>query len=355
MTASEEDRSDETTTMSMPLGEAVDRTGWFDPATPLTVTRHGYATSSPPEVSFVVPVFNQAKIIGEHLESIRSNARLLHEVVVIVDGCTDDTAVQVQAWASRSAGVGNTVGVTAVVVETGIFETLSDSVGASLSTGEYLIEVQADMLIQDPGFDVGMTSALRDHPELVVVGGRGAHSFSAAGLIGRRSAINQRVARRIVTSSSRFSRRYVPTRGELHLSDSIGRGGELIDVPHARYPGRLFVHETTMRGPWAIRRSDFTELGGLDTARFFLGNDDHDFALRALRDEQRRSAFLPIRFSSPLDLGSTRAVRPAAAAERFAEIRRHYEDQFSGSALAQGLAGRINPRRYSLRHDWRTD
>jgi hypothetical protein len=354
MNASEEDRSDGAITVSMPLGEVVERTGWFSPNTPLSVARHGYATSSRPEVSFVVPVFNQGKIIGEHLESIRANARLRHEVVVVVDGCTDDTAVQVRDWALRSAGVGNTVGVTAVVVETGIFETLSDSVGASLSTGEYLIEVQADMLIQDSGFDEGMTSALRAHPELIVVGGRGAHSFSAAGLIGRRSAVNQRLARRVVTSSSKFSRSYVPTRGELHLSDSIGRGGELIDVPHGLYPGRLFVHETTMRGPWAIRRSDFTELGGFDTTRFFLGNDDHDFALRAVRDGQRRTAFLPIRFSSPLDLGSTRVPRPADAAKRFAEIRRHYDDQYSGSALAQGLPSRMNLRRYSMQHDWRT-
>lgn len=353
MNASEENRAEEATRVSIPLGDLVDRTGWFDPVTPLSVARRGYASSDPPEVSFIVPVFNQGRIIGQHLESIRANARLRHELIVIVDGCTDDTAEQVRTWASRSAGVGNTVGVTVVLVETGIFETLSDSVGARLAIGDYLIEVQADMLIQDSGFDFGMTSALIDNPELVVVGGRGAHSFSAAGLGGRRSPTNQRLVRRFGAASSKFSRAYVPTRGELHFSDSIGRGGELIGVPHVRYPGRLFVHETTMRGPWAIRRSDFTELGGFDTARFFLGNDDHDFALRALRDRRRRSAFLPIRFSSPLDLGSTRAPRPAAAAKRFAEIRRHYENQFSESALAQALSHRTNPRRYSIRHDWR--
>lgn len=338
------------------LGELVAETGWFSAETPLTVHRSGYRDVEQPEASFIVPVFNQADVIAEHLTAIRTNARSRHEVIVIVDGCTDGTLREVLAWQHDVDLEGSdrrTCGVTVVEIGEGIFETLSDSVGAALATGTYLVEVQADMLIEDPGFDMGMSSALARHPELIIVGGRGAHSFAAAG-IGGRSPVRQRLARKTVQLGARTARAYGPTRFEHLLSDSIGRVGVLIDTPRSFFPEQLFVHETTMRGPWAIRKDDFETLGGFDTARFFLGNDDHDIAFRALQELNRRAAYLPIRFSSPLELGSTRAPRPEAAAQRFSAIRRHYEDRFASSALASGVPELGSPSRYVIDHPWRT-
>ncbi len=142
----------------MALGELVAETGWFSAETSLTVYRSGYRDVEQPETSFIVPVFNQADVIAEHLTAIRTNARSRHEVIVIVDGCTDGTLREVLAWQHDVDLEGSdrrTCGVTVVEIGEGIFETLSDSVGAALATGTYLVEVQADMLIEDPGFDMG--------------------------------------------------------------------------------------------------------------------------------------------------------------------------------------------------------
>ncbi|HEY1216764.1 MAG TPA: hypothetical protein VGE93_24330, partial [Bryobacteraceae bacterium] len=286
-----------------------------------------------------------------NLRSIQQCSRLPHEIIVIVDGCTDGTKEVVEKWAKEECRAeGKTRGITVAIVTDGVFETISDSIGCALASGEFLLEVQADMFIWERGFDNILVRTLELLPELIAVGGRGAHSFRLVSGHASRSSrdIVARASRELFWSAARIFRQYNPTQAELHLSDSIGRVGDLIEcrVKFTERPRPIFVHETIMRGPLAVRRSDFLSLGGFDTSNFFLGNDDHDFAMRALVQLGRRVGYVPIGFDSPVAVGTTRAPRDPQAEARFRELNQYYATRFTRSSLAIHGRNFVAPRRY---------
>jgi hypothetical protein len=75
----------------------------------------------------------------------------------------------------------------------------------------------------------------------------------------------------------------------------------------------IYVGQTIMRGPLAIQRRKYLELGGFKTDAFFQAYDDHDFVLRGFFEKQYRVGFVPINFSSPISDGSARNVKSLLA------------------------------------------
>lgn len=332
------------------LGDLIEECGAFSPNVAIEIERFGYEIHAQPEVSVIVPVHNQETVIETNLESMQEHAVLAREFIIIVDGCTDGTPDAVRGWALRTVGDTQTVGITLVSVREGVFETISDSIGARLASGRYLIEIQADMRVWEAGYDSVLIRALDYLPELIAVSGRGAHSFSLVVPPSRRSAtqVMSRLSRAAFATRAHFSRRYDPNLLELQASDSIGRIGDLIEchVSMSEKTRPVFVHETIMRGPVATRREDFLGLGGLDTSKFFLGNDDHDFAMRALVHHGRRVGYVPIGFDSPIDMGTTRAPRTPQAESRYRELKVFYAARFAESTLALHAGKIVRPVRY---------
>jgi len=54
------------------------------------------------DVSIVMPVYNRSALIARALDSIRNQACLPQELIVVDDASTDDTVQQVQAWSERT-------------------------------------------------------------------------------------------------------------------------------------------------------------------------------------------------------------------------------------------------------------
>ncbi|WP_104083297.1 glycosyltransferase family A protein [Cryobacterium sp. Y11] len=313
--------------------------GAFDKLTAVTVHTEVFSSSLLAEAAFIVPVHNQASAISANLDSIRQHSMLDHEIVVIIDGCTDGTLAVIFNWlAACKAAPGRTVRVTVVDIPTGVFETMSDAIGIHLSMARAIIEVQADMSITHPGFDSELTRALEMNPEIFALSGRGAHSFSRVSPLLPRPKIVSRIAFRVARKITRIlharALAYAPSAMQFAFSDEIGRVGDLIDLPTRRQETkRIYVLGTVMRGPLAFSRERYSALGGLDTARFFLGNDDHDLVSRAWCQLRLKSGYLPISFLSPLESGSTRAIKSAKEQARFEELTRHYQDAQRTSVL----------------------
>ncbi|MGA1811057.1 hypothetical protein VH571_01590 [Frondihabitans sp. 4ASC-45] len=338
------------------LSDLISAWGAFDPETSLTksIFAHDDAASPPPKVTFVVPVHNQEGRIAANLTSITSNAAESHELVVILDGCRDGSQDAVMAWVMVEASRSLLSRVTVLASQSDLFETICDSIGVAIAAGRYIVEVQADMHIEQKAFDSALVAALETVPELALVSGRGAHSFAGMAPRGAAALISfaKRVFRRGYGIIHGLQREHSVLPGEWLLSDEIGRVGNFIESPLAhRDEGVVYLHETVMRGPLAFEKSRFHDLGGLDVNSFFLGDDDHDLALRAWGVFRWRAGHLPIQFSSPLEAGSTRVVRTEEDAKRFRALSDHYGRARQSSYLEVNLSllPRPRPRRIRLR------
>ncbi|TFC61639.1 glycosyltransferase family A protein [Cryobacterium sp. TMB1-7] len=315
--------------------------GAFDDEMKIQVHEETYVGSLDPVASFIVPVHNQESMIVGNLELIREHAALNHEIVVIADGCTDGSLEKIMGWfATVRNQPARTARVVVVEIREGVFETISDSIGIHLSFAPLIIEIQADMSIQHPGFDKELFDALALNPDVFAVSGRGAHSLSRLPHFRLNSTRPARMMAALGLRASRWwnGRRgaYIPSLAEYLLSDSIGRVGDLVDLPtQLTKSSCLYIHETVMRGPLAFSRENYTSLGGFDTAAFFLGNDDHDLVLRAWIEKRQLAAYLPIRFDSPLEAGSTRAVKSPAETRRFQALQSYYVEAERESVLSQ--------------------
>lgn len=275
------------TTTSRVLADLVQPTGAFSPDIVIDITEF-VADEGEVVVDFVVPVFRQAEIITRNLQSIVESSMLSNCLVVVVDGCTDETLHRVMAWADgQSWRSEHTSRVIVAATSEPVFETIADSVGIALTSARFIIEVQADMLVAQQAFDVYLVGALEARADLIAGSGGGAQPqiFAPAWAQSRGSV----VSRVLEQFSARWERvrlrnasAYSPSRLAYWIGGRVGRLGDFIDLPSNR-PDRdlLYLGQTVMRGPLALRRSHFEELEGFDTARFFLGDDDHDLKLRA--------------------------------------------------------------------------
>jgi glycosyltransferase involved in cell wall biosynthesis len=305
----------------------------------------------------VVPVFNQQNVIAHHLLQIAESADVEWELIVIDDASTDLTLAEVlrihpvlmelETAPSRVRVFRNTWA---------RFETYCDSFGIEVSDAAVVIEIQADMCVEDRTFMSRLSTALSTSEDLFMVSGRGTQPFSDVVGEYRRTKGSDRVPSRHRLSrqilgraldycyrlthglagpgrhrsrpqkvdepiASRIAKKVlyplelsvvVPEKASFEQSGRAGRLDETVAVmPIYRQDdfNRVWVGETVIRGPLAINKSRYLEVGGFDKKRFFLGYDDHDLALRGLLLGRYRVGFCPVVFVSPMEIGTTRKPR----------------------------------------------
>ncbi len=283
-------------------------------------------------VSVVMPVFNQVDVVGDNIRAIVGSMSVSYEIILIDDCSSDGTTAILRDIAAEVRGPRR---IRLLRTPKPFFETLCDSVGFALAGGRYFLEVQADMLVDDPGCDERMISALDDHDDLLMVSGRGVEPLApvAAAYVSTMGSVISRGRNPIVELLMlllSLSRRKSNAIGEsaddgedrqgiplpnLSTFEETGFAGRvgmrIVEDFSARDLGRglVWVGDTVMRGPLMIHADRLRTVGGLDHEGFFLGFDDHDLAYRAYRDHGLRCGFLPIGFSSPVAQGSTRHRR----------------------------------------------
>ncbi len=294
-----------------------------------------------PKLSVVMPVFNQAGSATENIRSLVSSLSVPFELLILDDASEDQSLPRIlEAVTMLPKSFPLMMSAQVYSSRWSLFETKSDNFLFSKAIGEFGLEIQADMRIEDPGFDQRLISLLEE-TDLFALSGRGVHRFNDVGLVPSTYVENQilksrpnraqvrsmqnREGYKEVCSCAQVSQgRPLDTRDRklfgifpcVHDFRSHGRAGRLgelieeVDIPWGDYLGQVWIGETIMRGPLLFRMDDFTRLGRFDDRRFYLGNDDHDLCLRA-NSGGLRVGFSPVIFSSPLDQGSTRRKRSA--------------------------------------------
>lgn len=224
--------------------------------------------------SIVTPVYNQQNIIVRNIKSYITNTLNYFEIIVIIDCCSDDTKKTLLAFFREYENVNdNFVQITLIETEEPFFETMCDNVGFRRAEGEYVLEIQADMMMTEMGYNISLTKPFTVLNNVIAVSGRCAHNLFRKGGVGK---IGIQVEKNI---------------SELDVNRNI-----------------FYVYETCNRGPLLIDRKKLIELDYLDENNYFLDGSDHDLMARAYINHGYICGYVPINFYSPLRDGSTRKM-----------------------------------------------
>ncbi len=323
------------------------------------------------DITIVMPVFNQARIIVRNLEYLYSSLGLAARVIIIDDGSTDGTAGVI---ASHLRDLGDSA--TAVELyrfEKSQFETRCDAFGFSIAVTDFVIEVQADMRVSDKNFDQRLLRAMTSHPDVFAISGRGVEPIrgvldyyqqTAGSERSRGQSLWQHI---IVTLGSRLSpglwrilkefrskvlvaktpvgienaSNHVEKNFEVSGMAGFQDWAEELEDEKEFTTNRLWVGETVMRGPLIVDRRKYQELGGFDTSSFFQCFDDHDLVLRAAMVGYP-SGYSPVRYFSPSADGTSRKPRSwrseIVILRNLLKIASHRKK----SALARLISGKLN-------------
>jgi glycosyltransferase involved in cell wall biosynthesis len=289
--------------------------------------------SNYPVVSIVVPLYNQEKQIANIIRNIFLNTSVTSEIILIDDASTDESLnVVLETLKNMDFNSSNVKDYTVISSKRTLFETKCDALGISNSRGLYILEIQADMLITEYGFDRKMLNIVQQNPDIFAVSGRGIMTFAEIyenyeKTQGAEASISRSIVHSIYrrmnakkipinnkqeNSTSDSNVLFNPNQEEFLKMGNAGRLGRAIDLEmsHTALLDKfLYVGETVMRGPLFFEKARYESLGGFDSRSFFLGFDEHDLFLRARKEFGWKSAYVPIGFFSPLSNGSMRRKR----------------------------------------------
>jgi glycosyltransferase involved in cell wall biosynthesis len=292
-----------------------------------------------------MPVFNQEASIESTLHLLSCNLVNSNELILI-DDCSEDGTLdkllQVSKQVINSSNF--TQRITILRSKKQEFETACDFEGFSRSLAPYVLEVQADMQLMDPGFDKRMILALQSDERMLMISGRGTHTFAevagayinspgAVSSSGKTLASNfiaflKRNLRRAIVkhetgkpqspqSSSAlgtdFTKDFMKTGRAGRLDHSVETRPQLATEPK----NMLYLGQTVMRGPLMVDKAKYLIAGGFDVEKFFLGFDDHELALSSWINHGMRVGYILVDFVSPRDLGATRREKSLVSQWRY--------------------------------------
>jgi glycosyltransferase involved in cell wall biosynthesis len=266
---------------------------------PPEVVLHRKLSSRAPHFTIVTPAFEHAETLVKNMQSIMASASLPFDWIVIDDGSTDATA-HVARELLEAATTPLLAAATVLRNPVPIYETACDNLGFYAAETELVMEIQADIEVEEPAFDRLLARAVQTSPTPSAVSGRCGHTFA---FLGRRTLLQH----------------VLPSKKQV----SIGLCGALVEAPDEieSIKGRLYRCETVNRGPWLVLKRDLERHGYLDERFFFLGNDDHDYHRRLFQAEARRPIYVPMSIQSPLGVGAARRERTGLNREVFEILR----------------------------------
>lgn len=300
------------------------------------------------QISIIIPIFNAGNFINLHLRSLMQSTSIPVEVILINDYSSDNSHQEILNFLHKNQFLNHSI--LYFRTKFPVFESRCDDFGIRIAASPFVILVQADMKIHEYGFDKKMKAILEQNSNLGMLSARGVHSlsefsfesikrgreiydnillfrikklwlkifFKIRKILGlsvkspsKLGVDNSSLQRRQLNSEIIFPKSQVASRAGF-LSEHI----DMLDYDYSeathseisQYSNRIWFGETCMRGPMALRKSVYLKLGGFDTKSFYLGLDDHDFALR-LKNFGMDVGFSPLYFASPSNIGVSRNKR----------------------------------------------
>lgn len=213
-------------------------------------------------ISIIVPTHNQGFMIGDVLRSIiRNCSELVRELIVILDGCTDNSREEVINATTDFNGY------LQIYSLDNVNEVLASNDGARRARSKYLIYVQDDMIITEKNFDKRLLKPFESVPNVLAVSGR--------------DSADAKITNNAV---------------DYYNLEGKDKGS----------PKNIFyVRDVINRGPLMLDHEKFRELGYFDESFAPIDSDDADLSFRAYRKGYLVGSFW-IDYRSDLLWGKTR-------------------------------------------------
>lgn len=228
-------------------------------------------------ISINITVYNKGFLIDRVLQAIRDNTRSAYEIIIVLDGCTDDSEQKVLKF-FKSNEISHKI-----FYADNVFETKANNIAAKNSSGDYVIIVQDDIIVNEAGWDERIIKPMTQMEGVVSVSGNCAHDW----------VYNPKNKAEALDS--------FPDTWWSDLLTPVN-----IVNRHSSPRDTFVVRATSNRAPLAIRHSDFEALGYFDEAFAPQQDDDHDFHFRAYEQLGKITGLYPIEVISELGWGATR-------------------------------------------------
>jgi hypothetical protein len=283
-----------------------------------------------------MPIHNSETHIWIVLDALFSCTSRPSILVIVFDACTDESISTVfEYFDSNQLKTSNSsiVCIDFFVSEKDLYESFIDNFALfAYPDSKYLISIQSDIVMQEPGYDALFVGALELYSDLFMISGRGTHSFpykahleSVKAVLKRMSAkaLKEEVTRSQpnLTTAETTENVLKLTNDLFFLQEHFGRCGVFHEHRVESEELCLYLSETVIRGPLMYFAPTLRQIGGLDWRKHRLGNDDHSAAIRGWRILGKRTAYLPVAYTSPLYWGSTRSQKSNVQKFRYIVMR----------------------------------
>jgi len=229
--------------------------------------------------SIILTVHNKAWLLPYVLSGITDNTQGSYELIVVIDGCTDESAQIATDYLQQHS-------IPYQILHTpDVFETLANNTGLRAASGDYCIIVQDDCVIQEPGWNLRMQKPFDAFADVFAVSGNCAHNWT------------------INPDSRDVNLDYDP---DDHWQDILKDGDWASNNNTPR--DHFVIRNTVNRGPLMIDHQVLKQLGYLDEAFAPQDMDDHDLTHRAYQQLGKVCGFYGVGFRSDHHWGGSRVT-----------------------------------------------
>lgn len=236
--------------------------------------------------SVILTTHDKAWLTGSVVDKLVKHTREPFELIVVYDGCTDDSRArieQVLASAPGRQGFNANVAYKAVVTPD-VFEIRANNAGVEASSGEYVLLIQDDVIVDEDGWDVKLLEPLRKWPDVFLSSARQAYDLVSCNGADLRGTVGM-------------------------IDDGSARGAFVNGDPKA-----FTIRDGVTRGPIALERARLLDLGGFDEAFAPQMWDDADLCYRAYAKHGWLAGVRHVETLSDTCWGTTRMKKGQGAA-----------------------------------------
>ena len=229
--------------------------------------------------SIVLTVHNQEGVIKEILSGIETNTQGSYELIIILDGCTDNSEKDVIEYVNNSSLKDKTI----IRYTDNIFENKANNIAFKECTGKYVIIVQDDQLINEEGWNNRMHKPFIEFDDVFAVSARAAHNLMPN-----------------------------PNSKHLNMKEDLDNCWcdilDNVDVAESRNLSRdvFAVRGSANRGPLMMDLEDLKKLNYLDEEYAPQQLDDHDLMFRMRKELGKVCGCYWIDFTSNPSWGASR-------------------------------------------------